>query len=147
MECVDDFRPIGDKNVSVPTTNVGLDGVIAGLVPLLLVPLDDGVPGLLLSVSCKAPLGGGDLDFLRDSDDPAAPVTREVARLDVNDFITASAITYDSANSVPEAESSIAGISLREPLMSVGTANASSPAGEPSPKRAVRPLSDEAIFT
>ena len=51
IDPVDDFRVIGDKNASVPTTTIGLDGVITGLVPLLPVPLDD-VPGMLLSVSC-----------------------------------------------------------------------------------------------
>ena len=93
IDPVEDFRVIGDNNISVPIVIACLDGVIAGLVPLVdLVPLEDGVPGVLLSVICKMPFGGGDLGFTRDSEDPAAPVARDAARLDSNDFITTSAM-------------------------------------------------------
>ena len=92
IDPVEDFRAIGDKNISVPIVIACLDGVIAGLIPLLLVPLEDRVPGVLLSVICRTPYGGGDLDFTRDSEDHAPPVTRDAARLDSNDFITTSAM-------------------------------------------------------
>ena len=75
-----------------------------------------------------------------------APITCDAVELDVNDFITTSAMMYDSTYSGPSPESAIAGTSLRGLPISVGAANASSPAGEPSPQRAVRPLSDEARF-
>ena len=93
IDPVADFRAIGDKDISVPKVIACLEGVIAGLFPLLdLAPLEDGVPGVLLSVICKIPFGGGDLDFARDSEDPAAPVARDAARLDSKDFITSSAM-------------------------------------------------------
>ena len=68
-----------------------LGGVLAGLAPLLLVPLDCGVlnaerPGL--SVISR----GGDLDFLRETDEPVAPITFDVVKLVANEFITASAM-------------------------------------------------------
>ena len=92
IDPVEDFRVIGDKNISVPIVIACLAGCIAGLVPLLLAPLEDGVPSVLLSVICKMPFGGGDLDFTRNSEDPAAPVARDAARLDSKDFITSSAM-------------------------------------------------------
>ena len=86
---VEEFRVMGEKNISVPVVIACLDGVIAGLVPLLdLVPLEDGVPHVLLSIICKTPFGGGDLDFARDSEDPATPVARDAAILGSNDIIT-----------------------------------------------------------
>ena len=68
-----------------------LDGVLAGLTPLLLVPLDCGVlnaerPGL--SVISR----GGDLDSVRDADEAVTPITFDVVKLVANEFITASAM-------------------------------------------------------
>ena len=63
---------MGDKNISLPAAPLTLVGVVAGLTPLLRVPLKDGVPGKL----CPDRLGvprGGDLDFFRVSDEPFAP--------------------------------------------------------------------------
>ena len=81
---------MGDKNGSLAIAAC-LDGVFAGLTPLLLVPLDCGVlcaerPSL--SVISR----GGDPDFFRDTDEPVVPNTFDVVKLVANDFITASAM-------------------------------------------------------
>ena len=137
---------MGDKNVSLPVVALFLVGAVAGLTPLLRVPLEDGAPGRLrpdrLGIS-----RGGDLDFLRGSDDPCAPRTLYAVRLEVSDCITASAMMYESANSGPSVESSRAIGPSSGPDTKVGAAKASSPVGEPPPKRAVRPLSEDGLIS
>ena len=80
---------------------------------------------------------GGDLDFFLDSDEPVAPSTRDAVVLDVNDAITVSAITYESAKTRLSSQSSTAGSSTSAPPIVAGVAKESSPIGEPPPNRAV----------
>ena len=122
-----------------------LGGVLAGLTTLLLVPLDCGVlnakrPGL--SVISR----GGDLDFFRDADEPVTPITFDVLECVANEFIAASAMMYESANSGPSVVSPIAMGSSAGPDTTKSVAKASSPVGEPPPKWAVRPLSEDVKF-
>ena len=85
------FLVIGDKNASLAIAIV-LDGVFAGLTPLLLVPLGCGVlcaerPGL------SAISRGGDLDFFLDAEQPVMPSTCDAVILEASDAITVSTIT------------------------------------------------------
>ena len=89
---------------------------------------------------------GGDLGFFLDSEEPATPSTRDAVILEANDAITVSTITYESAKRRLSSPSSIAGSSTSAPPIIAGAAKDSSPAGEPPPKRAVQPVSDEVKF-
>ena len=91
IDPVEDVLVMGVTNVSTTAAVLTLVGVVARLTPLLLVPLDCGVlnaerPGLS-DIS-----RGGDLDFFRDADEPATPITFDVVKLVANEFITASAM-------------------------------------------------------
>jgi len=137
MEVAEDFLVTGVGTPDdCPTFR---DGVRPRLTPLFLVHLDGRVPGAPRSARITLP-GVGDLDFLRDSDEPVAPSTCEAVKLDESDFITASAMTKEFAvNSDPSTASpSVRGI--RSPVYDItsdGIAITSSPSGEPTPKRAV----------
>ena len=85
---VEEFRVIGDKNVSVPGAIPTQVGVAAGLTPLLLVPREDGVPSALRPDRTRL-ARGGKRDFLRVSDEPVAPNTLDAVRPDESYCITA----------------------------------------------------------
>ena len=145
IDPVEDFLVMGVRGISVPAVVLTLVGVVAGLTPLLRVPLDGGVPGWLRPVRLEV-ARGGDLDFFRDYDVPVARSTFDAVRLDASDFITASTIMYDSTNSGTTITYLRAMRSSCGPVNKVGAAKDSSPRGDPPPKRAVRPLSEDAMF-
>ena len=64
----------------------------------------------------------------------------------MSDCIAASAMMYESAHSGPSVAPPIAMGSSAGPDTTTGVAKASSPVGEPPPKRAVRPLSEDVKF-
>ena len=79
---------MGGRNVSAPAAVLTLVSAVAGLTPLLRVPLDGGDPGGSAPSDLEVSRGGN-LDFFRDFDDPVAPNTFDAVRINESDFITA----------------------------------------------------------
>ena len=149
-DLIEDVEACLVAGVTTPWGSIALlgGGVGARLIPLLRDPRDGGVFGELLS--CRSAIArGGDLDFPLESDDPVAPMTPQAARLDAQDFITASTIITDGETSPDVSTASPSDIAMRSPLSAImieGIAIAPHSSGESELSRViVRPLESDKL--